>query len=617
MKDKMTTTGAENVRWDLSLMYSGLDDPQLDVNLDVLVKMMKDFHAVHKGNLAKNLGQAITDLSNITMLKNKTAYLGLRQSTNVSDPILKAKIAKVERRISRAAGEYMAIFDIELVAISDEVLTGLYDSDPVVAKHRPWIEHSRVFKPHLLTEPVESALAKRSPFGPEAWGEFFHELEADLEFELDGNKLTLTAMLHGLTDSNDADERFKVMTAINKGLGGQFAKYSAQTLYMVTGANGIDNKERSYRHPMESANKSNRIPDSVVDTLHKVVNDVAGPLTKRYYRLKAAHLGLKTLRWSDRNVPMPFADTISVPFDSGMKIVLEAYESFSPTLAELIRECIKEKRIDAPAMKGRRGGAFNHTVVLPGNNPVSSTFLNYMGSSRDVMTLAHELGHSVHGVLGGRSQGPLMFHAPLAYCEFASTFGEMTTYNFFRKILVEKGKTELLLALLMSKIDDTINTSVRQIGFSNFERRIHGMDASYTNWNEPEKLSPGDLDKLWLETLVSLYGKDGEIFTYENAEHLWAYISHFHRPFYVYGYSFGELCTQSLYAQQSRLGDKFEPLYLDLLGSGGTKNVVELLKPFDLDPTSEDFWAQGIKVGLGAMVEEAEKLSSEMGISVD
>ena len=238
--------------------------------------------------------------------------------------------------------------------------------------------------------------------------------------------------------------------------------------------------------------------------------------------------------------------------------------------------------------------------------------MNYLGSNRDVMTLAHELGHGVHGLLAGEAQGPLMANAPTAYAETASGFGEMTTFNFLKSELKKENNTKALLALIMEKIDENINTVVRQIHFSNFERRLHGMDAGYKTWQEPKKLSPDVLDAIWLETAQEFYGKDGEIFTYENAEHLWSYISHFHRPFYVYGYAFGELLTQSLYAQQSRLGDRFEPLYLDLLRSGGTKDVVELLAPFDLDPTKKDFWENGICIGLGAMVEEAETLAKQL-----
>ena len=240
--------------------------------------------------------------------------------------------------------------------------------------------------------------------------------------------------------------------------------------------------------------------------------------------------------------------------------------------------------------------------------------LNYLGSNRDVMTLAHELGHGVHGILAGQAQGPLMYHAPIAYCETASVFGEMTTYTFLKERLIRLGDNNSLLALIMEKIDSTINTVVRQIGFSNFERRLHGMDPSYTAWGEPKKLSVEELSEIWLKTAKELYGEEGEIFTYKNCDRLWAYIPHFHSPFYVYGYAFGELLTQSLFAQRQRLGPNFEPLYLDLLRSGSTKDVVELLAPFGLDARNESFWKDGIMVSLGALIEQAEQLSREMGV---
>lgn len=191
----------------------------------------------------------------------------------------------------------------------------------------------------------------------------------------------------------------------------------------------------------------------------------------------------------------------------------------------------------------------------------------------------------------------------------------MTTYNFLRDRLLKAGEKKALLSLVAGKLDDIMNTMVRQISFSNFERRVHGMDADFKEWNEPKKLSAEELDQIWLEVTRQFYGKDGEVFTYEDAEHLWAYISHFHRPFYVYGYAFGELLTQSLYAEREKLGDRFEPLYLDLLRAGSTKGAVELLSPFGLDPRDEKFWTRGIEVSLGRMVEEAETLSREIGVS--
>ncbi len=615
MKNKKI--GAEKIRWDLSSMYKGAEDPKIRKDVSSLVKKMKKFHAFHKGNLANTLGEAIADYADITMLENKImVYLFLCRSVNTSDAAVKAKKAETERTLNKASGDYLAFFYVEISKISGAALKRLYKNSAVAAKYRPWIEHIRVLRAHLLDEEIESALIKRAAFGSGAWSEFFEELESDLRFNFQGREKTLTEMLHLLTESKAADERSKAMKAVNSGLKGSFAKYSAQTLYMVTGSNAVENTERSYRHPMSPRNISNRISDRAVDALHDAVGSAGSVYAKRYYRLKAAHLGLKKLKWSDRNAPMPFADSVVVPFKDALKIVLEAYESFSPALAELIRAFVKQKRIDAPAIKGKQGGAFNCSVVLPDGDPVTFTFLNYLGSGRDVMTLAHELGHGVHGLLAGKAQGPIMNHAPIAFCETASIFGEMTTFNFLKKRLAEAGDQKSLLALIMSAIDDTINTAVRQIGFSNFERRLHGMDSSYEKWGTPKKYSVEEVNAIWLKTLKEMYGKDGDVFTYENTEHLWSYIPHFHRPFYVYGYAFGQLLTSGIYARQAALGDKFEPLYLDMLRSGSTKNAIELLKPFNINPEDKKFWTSSIETGLGALVKQAEKLSREMGVKV-
>ncbi len=612
---EMTDEKASSVRWDLSILYSDIADPQLDADLASLASMATHFSASYKGKLAERLHGAIRDFIEIEMLSGKLAsYLFLRETTDLTNAAIKARHAAFQREMSAVRGEHLTFFELELVQLADETLQTFYAAHPVVAKHRPWIEHIRTFKPHFLIEPVEAALTKRSPFDSSAWADFFDEVEADLNFAFRGELRNLTQVLHLLSESKDAVERAEALKCVNDGLAGPFAKYAAQTLYMVAGLKAVEDKERGYAHPMDVRNKSNRIPDSVVDVLHKSVTNVGGPLTRRYYQLKARHLGLPLLRWSDRNAPMPFADTSKIPFDEAANIVKTSYESFSPTLTGIVKSFFADRRIDVPVAKEKRSGAFNSSHVLPGGKPVSFTLLNYLGSNRDVMTLAHELGHGVHGILAGEAQGPLMYHAPIAYCETASVFGEMTTFTFLKDRLVRSGDKNSLLALIMEKIDSTINTVVRQIGFSNFERRLHGMDASYSAWAAPKKLSVEELNAIWLGTAQELYGKEGEVFTYENCDRLWAYVPHFHSPFYVYGYAFGELLTQSLYAQRVRLGAVFEPLYLDLLRSGSTKNVVELLAPFGLDARNEAFWKDGIMGSLGALIEEAEQLSREMGV---
>jgi oligoendopeptidase F len=610
-----TIESANQVRWDLSLLYKDIDDPRLDADLSNLARMAKHFSATYRGKLAERLGPAIKDYAEIEMLSGKIAsYLFLRESTDLSSATIKAKHARFQRELSALQGEHLTFFELELVQLGDETLEIWYEDDDLVAKHRPWIEHVRLLKPHFLSEPVESALTKRSPFDSSSWSEFFDEVEADLQFNFRGGAANLTEILHVVTESKDTGERAEGMKVVNEGLGGAFAKYAAQTLYMVVGLKAVEDKERGYAHPMDARNKSNRIPDSVVDVLHNAVTGLGGSLTRRYYTLKARHLGLPVLRWSDRNAPMPFADTTVIPFEEAADIVTTSYKSFSPTLTTIVQSFFADRRIDAPVVKEKRHGAFNSSHVLPGGKPVSFTLLNYLGSNQDVMTLAHELGHGVHGILAGEAQGPLMYHAPTAYCETASVFGEMTTFSYLKDRLTKAGDKHSLLALIMSKIDATINTVVRQIGFSNFERRLHGMNESYTKWEEARKRSVEELDALWLKTAQELYGAEGEVFTYENCEHLWSYVPHFHSPFYVYGYAFGELLTQSLFAARVRLGARFEPLYLELLRSGSTRNVVELLEPFGLDARTESFWNDGIKVSLGALIEEAEEMSRDLGV---
>lgn len=601
----------ENIKWKLEYIYSDIHDSQINRDVENIENLSKIFKLNYRGNLEKKIGESISDYLKIKMLIDKVSiYLFLQQSLDVGNEDVKKRVSEIDQKINSIYGEYITFYTLELVVLNENIIEGLCQKSEIVKKHKSWIDHQRAFRVNLLSEEVESALTKRSSFTSNAWSEFFDEYEADLRFDFKNEKRNLTEMLDISNNSNSVEERAEAMRLINLGFGGYFAKYSAQTLYVVAGEKAVEDRERKYKNPMELQNKLNNIPDEVVEALHTTVMEIAGPLAQRYYSIKAKLLGLKTLAWSDRNAPLPFSDTTTIPFSEAMDTVISAYKSFSPTLATIINNFVVNNKIDAPSMNGKRGGAFNCSFILPGNKVESFTLLNYLGSNRDVMTLAHELGHGVHGILAGEAQGPLMNNAPIAYCETASVFGEMTTFDFLKKQLTEKNNTEELLALLTRKIEDILNTVVRQIGFSNFERRIHGMDSDYKTWHEPKKLSVDELNKIWLSTLKELYGNDGEIFDYKNTEYLWSYVSHFHRPFYVYGYAFGELLTQSLYAQQSRLGDKFEPLYLDLLRSGSTKNVTELLKPFGINPSDKSFWAEGIKVGLEAMINEVEKISA-------
>lgn len=601
-KKQEVETGAKDVHWDLSVLYGGLDDHRFESDVKELEDAAAKFNADFRGSLSETLGDAINTMAGLTILSNKVGvYLYLNFSTHLSDDGIKAKMAEVEMRLAKVSGEY-AFFEIEVAALSEADLERLKEESETVLRHISWIEDIRRDRPHMLSEEVEAALSKRSPFSAGAWASYFDEMASRLRFEVDGEEKTLAETLHELTEEGDAERRASLMKTLNSGLAGEFAEYSAQTLYMVAGKKRVEDCERHYPTPMSARNVSNKIPDAVVEALHHAVHEVGAAKTRRYYRLKARHLGLERLRWSDRNAPMPFRDTSITPWDEAVRLVERAYRSFSPTLADLVVETVEARRIDAPPYEGKDAGAYNYSVMVPPGTPLSWTFLNYQGSARDVMTLAHELGHGVHGLLAAEAQGPLMFRAPMAYAETASIFGEMTTFNYLESRLVDSGDTASRLALVMGKLDDTMNTIVRQIGFSDFEREVHASGR---------RMSIAELDAVWLKTAQGLYGEDGDIFTYENAEHLWCYVGHFHRPFYVYAYAFGDLLTRSLYAKRDEFGDRFEPLYLDMLRAGGTKDVVELTKPFGLDSTDAAFWALGVEEAMKPL-ETAEALSKDL-----
>ncbi len=628
MADKKKT-GAEDVRWDLSFMYDGIDDPRLDRDVDKLERMAAEFKKEFEGRLSTSLAAALERYIEIDVLSNQVfVYLALLFSLDTRDEALKTKRQEVHERLSFAFGEGLTFFDLELVRLAEDDVDRQSRESELVRKHLPWIAHERIYRPHLLSTEVEEALGKRGPFGVGAWTQFCQESEANLRFRFEGDELDIEEILDIMNYDRDATRRAAALECMHETFGGAFHKLAAQTLNQAVGRKRLEDRDRKYPHPMASRNMSNRVTDEMVRDLHEAVREEAAPLMREVYRLKAAHLGLEKLRWSDRNAPMPFGDDSTVSWDEAVAIVLNGFDSFSPTLGGLVRQNIADRRIDAPQVTGKESGAFNMSTYLPGTGATAFTFLNYLGSSRDVATVAHELGHGVHGLLAGEAQGPLMMSAPTAYAETASTFAERAVFNDLMGRLQHDGNSQAMLALLMEKIDDFINTVVRQIGFSDFERFIHGMvdgeEARQASTDlgfeigKPRRFSPEQMDAIWLYTAQRLYGQPGEIFTYENADRLWTYVvpSHFVRGFYVYGYSFGELLVQSLYEKSGELGDRFEPLYLDLLRSGGTRDVTQALAPFGLK-FDRAFCSAGIDAGLRRPLEEAKRLSALMGIKID
>lgn len=601
-------TGAHTVRWELGDLYSDLDDPKIDADLKALLQMAAAFEVAHRGKLTTTLGAALTAKAEMSKLANRLiAYLYLRRSTDATNAKIQQRLGQVFEAWSVAEANHLNFFDHELVAIDDATYAAILERDEVARRHESLLDHERENRQYLLEENVERALTLRSPYGASEWGDYIEEMEAELRFSLDDKELTLPEILHVISNDPSADARAAALHAFSAGMQAQrFDRLMARTLNVVLGAKGVEDKERGYASPMSARNIGNRVDDETVEALHAAVAEAGAAQARRYYRLLSAHLKISPLRWSDRNAPIPFADTRVIPWDECIDTVLAAYGSFSPTLRDLVRMMLDRKWVDAPPYPGKTGGAYNFSVLLPGDEARSYNFLNYLGSTRDVMTVAHEVGHGVHGMLAARAQGALMYRAPMAYAETASIFGEMTTFGY---LLERTERDEQRLALLMDKCSDHINTVVRQISFSNFEREIHASRPA-------GKLTAEDYSAAWMKVTRAFYGADGELFTYDDAENLWAYVTHFLRPFYVYAYAFGELFTQSLYAVRTQFGAEFEPMYLDLLRAGGTKTAVELMEPFGLDPRHPDFWRRGIEGSVQAWLDEAEAISARLGVVV-
>ncbi len=603
------TTGAESVRWDLSDLYKTIDDPAVDADLDKLLAMAAEFSEHHRGKLAQDLGGALTKQARMTELVDQLfIYLFLNRSTDAKNQLTAQRIGQVQEKWSRAAADHLNFFEHELAAIDDATYAKVLETDEVARQHRPMLDKIREDAKYLLDEPVERALTLRSPYGPSEWSDYADEWEADLRFELDGEPRSLPEILHVINSDADGDKRARALESFSTGMKSQrYDRFMARTLNVVMGAKAVEDTERGYPTPMTSRNRSNWLDDETVETLHTVVAEDGAKQCRRYYRLLSAHLGMSPLRWSDRNAPLPFQDTRTVPWQECVDTVLQAYASFSETLAGLVQTMFDRRWVDAPPDEGKVGGAFNYSVCLPNGEARAYNFLNYMGSTRDVMTVAHELGHGAHGMLSGTAQGPLQFRPGMAYAETASIFGEMTTFEF---LLKQAETDEQRLALLMSKSNDFLNSVVRQISFSNFERAVHAKRR------ELGKLTVEQFDAEWMKVTHAFYGDDGDIFSYEHAGNLWTYVSHFLRPFYVYAYAFGELFTQSLFAAKGRFAGEFEPMYVDLLRAGSTKDAVALMEPFGLDPRSAEFWRGGISASITRWLDEAEEISRAMGVSV-
>ena len=579
--------------WDLEDLYSGPDAPELKADLAWAEAQSKAFAGRYKGRLADldgaALGEAIATYEGIAeRLGKATSYAQLVFAANVGDPEAGRFHQTVQERATDISTETL-FFTLELNRLDDAVLARQLES-PAAGRYAPWIRDTRAFRPHQLSDEVEKILHEKSVTGRAAWVRLFEETVADLRFPVDGKALTLADVLNALTDHDRAVRR-KSAKALGRVLGGKLRLFSLIT-NMLAKDKEIEDQWRKFPFPVSERNLHNQVDDAVVEALVASVRDAFPDLAHRYYRLKARWFGRKTLDYWDRTAPLPGDEDRRYTWDAARTLVLDAYGGFTPEMADIARRFFDHRWIDAPPRPGKDSGAFSHPTV-PSAHPY--ILMNFHGRARDVMTLAHELGHGVHQVLSA-GQGALMADTPLTTAETASVFGEMLT---FRAMLDGETAPSRRRILLAGKVEDMLNTVVRQIAFHEFERRVH--DERRTG-----ELSAERLGEIWLDVQRESLGP--AIRFHDEYRNFWAYIPHFvHTPFYVYAYAFGDCLVNSLYDVFQNGHPGFQDKYLDMLRAGGTLRHKELLAPFGLDAGDPAFWRRGLNV-ISGFIDELEAM---------
>ena len=584
--------------WNLSDLYSGIDAPEVGHDLEKMDSECVGFETEYKGKLAdrtaqdgggKWLAEAVRRYEVIDDLAGRLgSYAGLVHAGDSLDPAISKFYGDVSERLT-AASLHLVFFALELNRIDDAVIERAMQT-PELAHYRPWLEDLRKDKPYQLEDRVEQLFHEKSQTGYSAWNRLFDQTISGLRFKVAGKELAIEPTLSLLQD-RDGKQRKAAADALAKTF-----KANERTFALVTNTlakdKEISDRWRGFADVADSRHLNNRVEREVVDALVGSVRAAYPKLSHRYYRLKAGWFNKKKLPHWDRNAPLPFAATGTIAWPEAKSMVLSAYRKFSPDMAEIAERFFANRWIDAPVRPGKAPGAFSHPTT-PSAHPY--VLMNYQGKPRDVMTLAHELGHGVHQVLAAKN-GALMAPTPLTLAETASVFGEMLT---FKRLLAETRNAKQRQVLLAGKVEDMINTVVRQIAFYSFERAVHTERRN-------GELTAERIGQIWLSVQNESLGPASDI--RPGYESLWMYIPHFiHSPFYVYAYAFGDCLVNSLYAVYENASEGFAERYLAMLSAGGTRHYSDLLKPFGLDAKDPKFWDGGLSV-ISGMIDELEAM---------
>jgi oligoendopeptidase F len=580
--------------WNLADLYAGLDDPRIARDLDRSDAESLAFEEAYKGKLAGLADGVQAGPALLAAVKRYEAlddligriisYAGLVHAGDTVDPARAKFYGDVQDRIT-AASTHLLFFVLELNRLDDGKLAAAMAA-PGLAHYRPWLEDIRKEKPHQLEDRIEQLFHEKSVTAHSAWSRLFDETIAGLRFQVGAKSLAIEPTLNLMQDA-DPKQRKAAAEALAKTFQANQRLFSLITNTLAKDKE-ISDRWRGFTDVADARHLSNRVEPEVVEALVAAVRAAYPRLSHRYYALKARWFGKKSLPHWDRNAPLPKVAARTIGWSEAQATVLTAYGAFSPQMASIAERFFANNWIDAPVRPGKAPGAFAHPTV-PSAHPY--VLLNYQGKPRDVMTLAHELGHGVHQVLAAPN-GALMAPTPLTLAETASVFGEMLT---FKKLLADTTDKKQRKAMLAAKVEDMINTVVRQIAFYTFERRVHGERRS-------GELTAEQLNAIWLEVQVESLGPAIDL--RPGYETFWSYIPHFvHSPFYVYAYAFGDCLVNSLYAVYEHAAAGFAERYLAMLSAGGTKYHAELLKPFGLDARDPAFWQGGLSVIEGMIVE--------------
>jgi len=584
--------------WNLTDLYPAVDSREFAGDLERARSEARLFQEKWKGRLTEacgktgneGLGQSLKEFEALEDLIGRVgSYAGLVYYQDMTDPAKGKFFSDVSAAITEIAGDLL-FFGLELNRIEDADLETALTKDSTAAYYRPWVEDLRREKPYQLDDKLEQLFLEKSQTGAQAWNRLFNETIASLRFPVNGEMVPLEAALDRLQEPS-REVRKAAAEAISTVFRDNIRIFTLITNTLAKDKD-ISDRWRGFEDIADSRHLSNRVEREVVDALASAVHNAFPRLSHRYYAMKAKWLGLEKLDYWDRNAPLPETPVQLVPWEEARETVLSAYHEFSPEMARITKEFFDKGWIDAPARPGKAPGAFAHPTV-PSAHPY--VLVNYLGKPRDVMTLAHELGHGVHQVLAAR-QGALMCATPLTLAETASVFGEMLT---FRALLAKTASKAERKAMLAQKVEDMLNTVVRQIAFYEFERKLHTA-------RKQGELTAEQIGALWLEVQTESLGPAFHFAdVYEN---WWAYIPHFiHSPFYVYAYAFGDCLVNSLYAVYQGAAEGFQQKYFELLQAGGSKPYSELLRPFGLDASDPSFWDKGLSM-IEGLIDELEAL---------